>query len=141
MDELLHKYFEGKSSWEEENMLIRYFLQDNVDEAHKPYTPIFRFLAEERQLHRINSSKGKVKSLHFRTIGIAACLTAAIIIGGLIRMQTSRPVTQSMVYVDGQRITNSKLFREQALNSVNEAISIDSEILNTQIDMLNLFTE
>ena len=145
MNDLLDKYFDGQTSLEEENRLICYFRQDDIAEEHKPYTLIFRFLAEERQLLSTDlpeEKKGKIKPVLFRAISIAACFIAVIATGTLIWLKSFDPVIeQSLVYIDGKRVVNEELFLEQALNSINQAVDIDSEILNTQIDMLNMFTE
>ena len=141
IDELLQKYFEGLTSLEEEDTLIRYFQQSDIKDDLKSYAPIFRFLAKERQAFQASAIKkqAKVKLLFIRTISIAACLIAFIAIGGLI--WKNRPAERSMVYVDGKRVMNKELFRQQALNSIDRVTDVDTEVLDAQIDMLNMFTE
>ena len=141
IDELLQKYFEGLTSLEEEDTLIRYFQQSDIKDEHKSYTPIFRFLAEERQVFQTNSIKkqAKAKPFFIRAISVAASFIAIIIIGGLI--WKTLPAERSMVYVDGIRVMNKELFRQQALSSIDRVTDVDTEVLDAQIDMLNMFTE
>ena len=142
IDELLHKYFEGLTSREEEESLSRYFQQNKIEDEYKTCAPIFRFFSEERQAFQTNSIKkqqGKVKPLFIRAISIAACFIVLIAIGSLIWM--AFPTEQSMVYVDGKQVVNEELFRQQALNSINQVTDVDTEVLDTQINILNMFTE
>ena len=146
IDELLHKYFEGQSSLEEENMLIRYFSQDDIAETHKPYAPMFRFLIEERQsllsdsFEEERKAKRKAKQLFFRVASIAACFIA-VIISGVIWARSFNFSNRSVVYVDGVRVLNKELIHDQALFSISRIVYVDEETIDTQIDMLDLFTE
>ncbi|MFQ5446362.1 MAG: hypothetical protein ACE5FF_05460 [Saprospiraceae bacterium] len=46
---LIEKYFEGKTTLEEEAQLRAYFNQDEVDESLKPYQPLFQFFEKEKE--------------------------------------------------------------------------------------------
>ncbi|TAK49124.1 MAG: hypothetical protein EPO28_00945 [Saprospiraceae bacterium] len=47
---LLEKYFEGKTTLEEEARLREYFNQNEVEEFLKPYQPLFQFFEHEKKL-------------------------------------------------------------------------------------------
>lgn len=49
MNELLDKYWEGKTTLEEETTLIKYFNEGEVAEEHKTYAPVFNLIGSHRK--------------------------------------------------------------------------------------------
>lgn len=49
MKQLIDKYFEGKTTLEEEARLRNYFQSEEVDESLKPYQSFFRYLESEKE--------------------------------------------------------------------------------------------
>ena len=49
MNELLQKYWEGKSTLEEETALVQYFKEGDVAPEHKAYAPVFHLIGSYRK--------------------------------------------------------------------------------------------
>lgn len=47
IEDLLHKYFEGKTSRKEELQLRKYFTQENIPFERERYRPLFSYFVEE----------------------------------------------------------------------------------------------
>ncbi|MDR1089630.1 MAG: hypothetical protein LBL79_01025 [Prevotella sp.] len=137
IDKLLEKYFEGETSSQEEKILRDYFLQAKIEDRHKAYKPIFNFFSEE--MNEI-SPKKKTNKSHFRWIGIAAGILIIAGIWSLFYIPNVKE-TKSLVYVDGKEITDAGLISAEVLNSIDNITNINEEVINTQIGVLDSFTE
>lgn len=137
IDKLLEKYFEGETSLPEEKILRDYFLQIKIEDRHKAYKPIFNFFSEE--MNEI-SPKKRIKPSLFRWIGIAASIALIAGIWSLFYIP-NRKETKSLVYVNGKEITDIRLINSEILNSIDNITDINEEVINTQIGILDSFTE
>lgn len=137
IDKLLEKYFEGETSLPEEKILRDYFLQRKIEDRHKAYKPIFNFFSEE--MNEI-SPKKRIKPSLFRWIGIAASIALIAGIWSLFYIP-NRKETKSLVYVNGKEITDIRLINSEILNSIDNITDINEEVINTQIGILDSFTE
>ncbi|MFV0419708.1 MAG: hypothetical protein ACK5KT_13385 [Dysgonomonas sp.] len=139
IDELLEKYFEGETSIEEEKLLRNYFRQENIDEQHKIYAPLFNFFSEERK--EIAIEKKRKKTPLYTWIGIAASIALLIGVRAFFYAPIENGNTTSIVYIDGKKITDINTINSEVLNSIENISNVNEDILNSQIDILDSFTE
>lgn len=138
---LIDKYFEGKTSLEEEAFLREYFLQEEVPQELVLYQPIFNCISRERGEQVVRKPEGPKVWFSRKTWLYAS--GAAILIGlALLFLPEYRSgQSVSLVYIDGKAYTDTELLQEQVLRSL-EGISADNtDVLSSQIDVLNLFQE
>lgn len=82
---IIEKYFEGKTTLEEEQLLKNYFQNEDISEEHLPYLSYFQFLENEQNIKlsddfetqlfkkiEANESRGKIRNLRFKIVRIAA---------------------------------------------------------------------
>ena len=138
MDKLIDKYFEGETSLQEEKLIRQYFESGNIDDKHRAYAPMFGFFAEERQKVSPPARKKK-KPPFFVWASVAASL--ALVLSLRIFFWSGQEANTSVVYVNGQRISDSQTINAQALNSIQSVSHLDDEATNSQIGILDSFTE
>lgn len=144
IDKILERYFEGESTLEEEQILRNYFGQPEIEERHKIYAPIFQFFITESSENSESDTKetiGKRQRFNIRPwISIAASI--AIIVGLYIIFspQIENP-NKSIVYINGNKTTDINIINDEALNSIDNVTDMDESIVESQIDILDLFTE
>lgn len=130
IDDLLHKYFEGETTREEERELKRIFHEGNISEEYKVYRPLFAFFEEETKAHlpanneiineKASPSRKPSKLKHYMMYtfsGIAAGLLIILSITG-INKQMNHP--QNYIIIDGQKSADIRLAREQAQAAFND---------------------
>ncbi len=137
IDQLLVKYFEGGTSLQEESVLRKYFMQDNVANHHEVYRAMFNFMSVERGEKK---PAGRVKYMFLR-IAAAACIILSI--GLTYRfLSASRSMdTQSLVYVDGKRVNDIDILNSQALISIRNIANGNENMIDAQVDILDNFVE
>lgn len=121
IEDLLERYFEGRTSCEEEKELRRFFSEKNVPEHLEIYSSFFASLSmESKEFHRKQPRpKSNFKQrVMYSMIGIAAGLL--LIIGVSQIFQNSQSVQQDYVIINGKKYTDAKLVREQALDAFND---------------------
>ena len=138
IDQLLNLYFEGKTTLKEEEFLRKYFQQDNIPEKYRMYAPLFIFFHHEQE--EIKNKKKKVFSAWL--ISVASIAAGILIIIGIrsfsfIEKETSH---QSLVYIDGKKYSDPDNINDQAIISISNISGLDEEIIDSQIDILNSFT-
>lgn len=138
IDKIIEKYFDGETSLSEEKMLRNYFMQAHIEERHKVYVPMFNFFSEERQ----EASPQKVKKKHplYTWAAIAASIVLIAVIKFTYTPAESVP-SQSLVYINGKEISDISTINDQALISIKNVSEVDEDVLNSQIGVLNSFTE
>lgn len=130
-DELLNKYFEGKSTLGEEKELKTYFKGENISEKHLIYKPLFlQFTAESEEsspsispIHQAEKPKYRRNKILVLTISsIAACLLAIAVI---------RTPSQSDDYIisKGKRIDNPELAQRMAQKKLEKSLAMVSRRL------------
>ena len=144
INSILEKYFEGKTSLKEEELLRKYFRQDDIPENLKQYKPLFNFFFEERENKKAENkrygNKSRKQIVFFKICaGIAA---------GLLLLFSIRPLfpdqiipTSSTVYIDGIRYTELDIVNSEALNALENISGINGDLINSQIDILNSFND
>lgn len=142
LDNILERYFEGETSLKEEEALRQYFSQGNIDAKYQHYAPLFGFFTEEREaLAAVTPEKKKVRRLpHHIWSGIAAGILFVTGVWTIYSIQKENN-SRSMVYINGEKISNEQIINSQALISLQNISEIDEDILSSQIDILESFTE
>lgn len=139
IDEIIERYFDGETSLEEEKLLRDYFRRQNIDERHKVYAPMFNFFSEERC--DVSVEKKKRRTSLYTWIGIAASILLLIGVRTFYYAPLENGNTKSMVYIDGEKITDITTINSEALNSIENISEINDDIISSQIDILDSFTE
>ena len=137
IDKLLDKYFEGETSLQEEKELRQYFQNGNVEERHLMYAPMFDFFLEERK-EAVIEKKRKIPL--YVWVSIAASILLVVCVKSFYQ-PLENETSKSLVYVDGKKITDMQRINSEALISIQNISEIDEDIINSQIDILDAFTE
>ena len=139
IDKILEKYFEGKTSLEEENLLRNYFHQRDIAERHKAYAPMFNFFSEERQ--EVATGKRERRTSLYTWMAIAASIVLLIGVRTFYYEPMENGNTKSIVYIDGKKVTDINTINNEVLNSIENISNVNDDILHSQIDILDSFTE
>ncbi|WP_455592609.1 hypothetical protein [Bacteroides sp.] len=135
IEELVNKYFEGKTTCEEERQLRQYFTEGMVPEHLEVYRPMFAFFNKENQKHNAAAPAQTIRkvSFHRRLIygfsGLAACMLIILAIAGIARY--FNPTPESYVIIDGECYTNAELVHEEALAAFQEVRLSEDEVFAT----------
>lgn len=143
IDRLLEKYFEGESSLEEEKILRCYFSQKSVSEEHMQYAALFQYLNEE-QTKQVNFVLDKKKGTNRIKIGLKVGIAASmalILALGISQIYLKSNNDQTMAYIDGHRISDIGEINSQAMISLSNVSDIDTETIDSQINILDSFIE
>jgi hypothetical protein len=149
IEELLEKYWKCETSVEEEAQLHEYFRQPTVPESLKETAALFRYFGEQRGkvvkdtsfdkslIRKIrNSSKGKVATLVFNTMRIAAGIIVLVLAVWLVRMEVRKSAPDEMAdtYDDPKMAFEET---KKALMMISRSFSTAEE----QAKKINLFNE
>ena len=143
IENLLEKYFEGKTSLKEEKLLRKYFLRDDIPEHLRVYKPIFGFFSEEHQLKKLKNKKFVVRN-KVMTVRIFAGIAASLLLFFtfnyfLVPKQSIQ--RESMVYIDGVKYTELDIINSKALNALENISDTGNDMITSQIDILNSFND
>ncbi|MDR2954952.1 MAG: hypothetical protein LBV43_07720 [Prevotella sp.] len=140
LDKILDKYFEGETSLEEERILREYFLQEDIEEQYKSYIPLFNFFSAERK--EIPVKPKRKRRIPFYVIAsVAASIALVMCIRIFYYLPMQNLDAKSIVYIDGQKKTDIKTINSEALNSIESISDINEDVISSQIDILESFTE
>lgn len=148
IDELLNKYWNCETSLEEEKQLQAYFRDATVPDGLKETANLFRYFDEQKKneltdisfdhsiKRKISSPKGKMTSLFFNTMRIAAGIAVLIVAVWLVRLEVRKgtPPEMADTYDDPN----------MAFEETKKALMMISKSFNTaeaQAKKLNLFNE
>lgn len=135
---LLDKYFEGETSIQEERDLQKYFSSKEVAPEYLKYAPMFKFFEEEKREISLPQKGRKKKNLIWMPmVACAACIAFVILVTNL-RQDGSN---ESLVYVDGQLISDSHSINGYVLESLTDIQDVDQNVFDSQIEVLDFFTE
>lgn len=141
IDKILERYFEGETSLQEEETLRSYFTQADVEDRHKMYIPLFSYLVEERNTANVVIEKPKRKRIPLYVwAGVAASILLCICFKVFYDTNLDAG-SKSLVYVNGKRITDIQTIKQEAMVSLDRISDVDEDILDSQIDILESFTE
>jgi len=136
IDQLLEKYFEGATSLHEENSLRQYFAQNTIAERHSEYKELFNFFTLERKKKKSDSN---VRRLILRTAVAASLVLVAGVLFEFITTEDTE--NKSLVYIDGKYINDNDILNRQAMISIRNISSGNENIVDTQVGILEIFTE
>jgi hypothetical protein len=138
---LWDKYFEGKTSAEEEQVLRRYFAQGHLPEDMEEYAPVLRFFTDEalalNVLNEIKNESEPVSAPKFRAknlwsvIAVAAGVLIAVLIVSYPAKQPSAS-KGNYVWVDGKRITDPTTVRQHAEASLQK-VQPETDLIEEQL--------
>ncbi|MCI1647041.1 MAG: hypothetical protein LKI39_06410 [Bacteroides sp.] len=138
IEELLNRYFEGKTSCTEELELRKFFRNKNIPEQLRVYRPLFLYLDQEVKISkekRTHSSKQFF--FQHRLInaisGIAAGILVIISIAGIWQHTSTTPST-NYVIINGKRYTDINLVRQQAFAAFQDVKTSEDETLNLMFE-------
>jgi len=129
IDELLHKYFEGETSCEEERRLRRFFTEEEVPEHLQMYRPLFAYLEQEATATKATSATQPQATAHrprFRPHR-AFYLMGSIAAGLLLLIGTARilfplaDAPENFVIINGVRHTDENLAKAKAQEAMQIA--------------------
>jgi hypothetical protein len=111
IEELLNRYWECETSLEEEQQLREYFQGNSIPEQHKETAALFKYFHENKKkslsdaafdsavLAKVNVKKGKVVSLFYNSMriaaGIAVLLTATWFVRNEVRQTTPQEIVDT----------------------------------------------
>lgn len=130
IEQLLEKYFAGRTTCAEERQIQEYFNRPHIPDEWQPYRPMFQYLHQER-LRRHKPVIHLPRRLWWALGGAAACILLAL---GVIRLLPSAHPEDtdaySYVVIDGQRYTDRQLMAHKAQESLEMVSFTDEEIDN-----------
>jgi hypothetical protein len=116
---LLDKYFEGRTSCEEEQQLRRFFAEGDVPEDLKIYRPIFACLDEESK-HASSEKKHASHTLRIRYTWGAIAASLFIILGIAGYNQFVRVDDTNYVIINGKKYTDVNKAKQEAQKAFQE---------------------
>jgi hypothetical protein len=135
MEELLERFFEGRTSNGEERQLYRFFAQASIPEHLSRYRPVFRYfetdLADECKA--LKSSVQPVCRSHKKRwiawAGIAASLLAGVLLSVFFLKKTTpfEPYEGSYIVRNGVHITDMNLIRSELEATVRNVLQQEAE--------------
>ena len=136
MEELLEKYFDGTSNEKEEQVLKKYFAQENVADHLVQYQALFGFFAEAKQSQSTRSLQSDTfktprKNRRF-TLSVAASLLVAIGTGVFMYTNFSSATNKDLGTYDDPKI---------ALQETQKALSLLSKHVNTGYKSVQVLDE
>ena len=100
IQDLLHRYFEGATTLDEERDLQRYFAGSRIDDSLEAYRPLFSYFAEERAIE-LPVQKTRTIRLKWSVItGIAASISILLWLG----TPKMEPEENFIYIVNGKRV-------------------------------------
>lgn len=141
IEKLIEKYFEGKTTREEELKLYKFFSGDNIPDNLKMYRPIFMYLQEESNKAIISPLKENKKrqrklllNLVYSITTTAAILFLCFFLG--TKYNEDNATTQNYVVINGIYSYDRELIKskaEEALHNVSFTKEELKEIITPDI--------
>lgn len=119
IDKLLEKYFSGKSTIEEENVLKEYFSSDRIRPYLLTYKPLFMVFELEAKVSYPTKTKKQTKRFQLRPFlytssGVAAAILLTFWLFG------SPAIKSDYAIVNGTRINDTELAQQMAQDKINK---------------------
>lgn len=123
IDELLNKYFDGKTSLDEEDTLRAYFSGGKVQPHHQIYIPMFKtFISEKKLRAPISVKQNHSKSTRIKWLwGLVGSVAAVTILIFALHLESA---SGSYMIVHGKRINNSELAETYANKKLQRSLTI-----------------
>lgn len=148
INELLNKYWDCKTTLEEEKQLQEYFSRSAIPDSLAETAPLFRYFEEQRKkdltditfdsrvIRKINKPRRQVRSLLYNTMRIAAGVIVLVLAVWLVRMEVRKmsPAESGDTYDDPKMAFEET---KKALLMISRSFSTAEE----QARKINLFNE
>lgn len=134
IDELLEKYFAGKSSLLEEKELKAYFNSGNINAKHEMYSPVFRAFENEKTVSYPQKEVYTIKRISFRRralYAVSGVAAACLLVLSIARFQGSQ---DDYMILNGKRINDSEKAREFANAKLEKSLSVIHRSLGANKD-------
>jgi hypothetical protein len=152
METLIHRFFEGETTKEEEQELYRFFERRDVPESLLPYKELFRYFEDgiRRDAPSIETSFAWRKRRRIAWISIAAsfALLVASVPVFLQKGDAPGPYEGSYIIRNGVRITDKEIIRKEldfvmqdALKQQEEADLFCRKVRQQYDDIINQFPD
>lgn len=147
IDKLLEKYWDGKTSLEEEKELQAFFREASVPESLKDTANLFRYFQQQKQLNitdisfdkdlrrKVSLPKGRIASLLFNSMRIAAGIVVLFVAVWLVRMEVREGAVAEVDTYDDPRMAFEET--KKALMMISKSFGTAEE----QAKKINLFNE
>lgn len=126
-DELIEKYYEGKTSCCEEDLLRKFFLQSNLPSTYDAEKAIFGYFQPEKSIQKKSFT---LKPL-YRSIAVAAAVALVI-----VSVYKFNPAPKNYAYVDGKKITNMERVKSLANSSLTD-VSSENNVVEEQLEQFS----
>lgn len=123
IDELLHKYFEGETSCEEERRLRRFFTEEEVPEHLQMYRPLFAYLEQEATATKGTSTAHRPRFRPHRAFYLIGSIAAGLLlfIGTARILFPLADAPENFVIINGVRHTDENLAKAKAQEAMQIA--------------------
>ncbi len=127
---LLTKYFEGRTTLEEEEKLKIYFSSEEIEEELKPLQSLFDYIREQKSIEypiKTQQKREKEKRGLYR-IAVAGAAMLLLLLGSLffLRRQESFS-TQSFAYIHGELVLDQKVIDQYTIQFTEETFLLIEE--------------
>lgn len=135
---LLDKYWEGETSLEEEQVLRRYFNEEQVAKDLEAFRPLFLYLKQEKQQSSTQSFEQLVQPTNVRFLWLKTAIAAAsivlvLLLGGLVYQENNRPA-HKLAAENSALAKDTYKDPEQAYQEAKAALLLISKGLNKGIN-------
>lgn len=161
IEDLLHKYFEGETSAEEEALLRNLFASGEVPEQWNIYKPLFGYFDEEikreqEQKHQLPTKKPVtlIRKTLYWVSGVAAVIALFLVINHYSNPADPCLCSGNYVVINGRCYTDIHTVRSMAVDALREVatpvkdyfpegdVMTDHEIVENQLkELSSLFSE
>lgn len=135
---LLDKYWEGETSLEEEQVLRRYFNEEQVAKDLEAFRPLFLYLKQEKQQSSTQSFEQLVQPTNVRFLWLKTAIAVAsivlvLLLGGLVYQENNRPA-HKLAAENTALAKDTYKDPEQAYQEAKAALLLISKGLNKGIN-------
>ena len=137
INQLIEKYFQGKTTLQEENELKNYFLSGNVSLEHEKYRSMFEtFNLELMETIPIRTKKNfplqrNVRKIRLLSISISGIAAAFILTFWLLGTYPS----EDFAVIKGKRIDNKEFAQQYTLNKFNKLHNLLAKSMQSMDDI------
>lgn len=127
-DELILKYYEGKTTCSEEDMLKYFLNQKNLPPKYDVEKQIFGYFETK--------IKAKSKLILFRPLYRSAAAAIIVILVGFT-FYKNVPQNRNYAYVNGEKITNVEQINSIANRSLSDISSENDQVVENQLNQFS----
>lgn len=137
IEDILEKYFEGKTSIAEENQLREYFSSPNVAQHLEQYKPMFGYFSQAKEQKSTHEIPLQTKKRNVAWLSIAASAVVLLGIGTYFFVSEQKDTTA----VASQTELGTYDDPEEALKATQKALALLSNNVNVGIESVQYIKE